>query len=49
MNRRANDDRLESSLDMELEMAAVRNDFLHPELSNPHDATPMTPSFQHTE
>lgn len=46
MSRRANDDRLESSFDKKLEMVAARSDFLRPELCNPHNMTPMTPSFQ---
>lgn len=46
---RACTEKLESTFDKESEMVESKRDLLSTELINPHNLTPLTPSFQYSE
>lgn len=46
---RAGEKRFEGTFDEKLEMVATKKDFLHPELYDLHNLTPLTPSFDCSE
>lgn len=42
-------ERFEGALDEKQEGMATKADFLHAELYDPHNTTPLTPAFQYSE
>ncbi|KAA8525382.1 hypothetical protein F0562_007200 [Nyssa sinensis] len=46
VNKQSTDERLEDAFDEKLKMVASRNSFFQIEQCNPHNLTPLTPSFQ---
>lgn len=49
VSNRADDKRLEIAVDRRLETVPIKRNVIHAELHDPHNLSPLTPSFQYSE